>query len=75
MALDVGLGVTPWSPLPSGVLSGKYTRENAKTVKADRGERVTQFLKSANMSMHAGATVNGEKSPFWPLVPTNDAER
>src|SRR6185295_14213914 len=44
MALELGLGVTPWSPLRSGVLSGKYTRENAKTVKADRGERVTQFL-------------------------------
>jgi len=36
--------VTPWSPLKSGVLSGKYTRANAGTVKADRGERVTQNL-------------------------------
>src|SRR5580692_923940 len=44
MALELGLGVTPWSPLRGGVLSGKYTRENAKTLKADRGERVTQFL-------------------------------
>ena len=43
-ALELGLGVTPWSPLRGGVLSGKYTRENAKTMKADRGERVTQFL-------------------------------
>jgi aryl-alcohol dehydrogenase-like predicted oxidoreductase len=158
MALELGLGVTPWSPLRSGVLSGKYTRENAKTTKADRGERVTQFLdertfaildevariakahntnsaaialawvqsrpgvastiigarrldqleqnlealdlklapeeiaaldklsaptlnfpatflKSAIMFMHAGATVNGEKSVVWPLLPKNDAER
>jgi aryl-alcohol dehydrogenase-like predicted oxidoreductase len=158
MALELGLGVTPWSPLRSGVLSGKYTRGNAKTVKADRGERVTQFLdertfaiidelariardhtttpaavalawvqsrpavastiigarrldqleqnlealdgrltaeeiaaldklsaptlnfpanflKSANMFMHAGATVNGEKSIVWPLLPKTDAER
>jgi aryl-alcohol dehydrogenase-like predicted oxidoreductase len=44
MALEMGLGVTPWSPLKSGVLSGKYTRENAATVRADRGERVTQNL-------------------------------
>jgi aryl-alcohol dehydrogenase-like predicted oxidoreductase len=44
MALELGLGVTPWSPLKSGVLSGKYTRANAATVKADRGERVTQNL-------------------------------
>ena len=44
MALEMGLGVTPWSPLKGGVLSGKYTRENAATVKADRGERVTAAL-------------------------------
>jgi aryl-alcohol dehydrogenase-like predicted oxidoreductase len=44
MALELGLGVTPWSPLKSGVLSGKYTRANVATVKADRGERVTQNL-------------------------------
>jgi aryl-alcohol dehydrogenase-like predicted oxidoreductase len=157
-ALELGLGVTPWSPLRSGVLSGKYTRENAKTLKADRGERVTQFLddrtfailddlariakahettsaavalawvrsrpgvastiigarrldqleqnlaaldvmlapdeiasldtlsqpvlsfpvnfmKSAGMFMHAGATVNGEKSIVWSLAPRDDAER
>ena len=37
MAQELGLGVTPWSPLKSGVLSGKYTRRNAGTVKADRG--------------------------------------
>src|SRR5215831_4016053 len=39
MAREFGLGVTPWSPLAGGVLTGKYTRENASTVKADRGER------------------------------------
>jgi aryl-alcohol dehydrogenase-like predicted oxidoreductase len=26
MALDLGLGITPWSPLKSGLLSGKYRR-------------------------------------------------
>lgn len=30
-------GVTPWSPLRSGALSGKYTRTNAGQVTADRG--------------------------------------
>lgn len=44
MAREFGLGVTPWSPLRGGALSGKYTRENAATQKADRGERVTAFL-------------------------------
>jgi aryl-alcohol dehydrogenase-like predicted oxidoreductase len=40
MACDLGLGITPWSPLKSGALSGKYTRENAGQLKADRGARV-----------------------------------
>jgi aryl-alcohol dehydrogenase-like predicted oxidoreductase len=31
MAKELGLGVTPWSPLKSGLLSGKYTRKTAKT--------------------------------------------
>jgi aryl-alcohol dehydrogenase-like predicted oxidoreductase len=44
MAVEMGLGVTPWSPLKSGVLSGKYTRENAANAKADRGDRVTASL-------------------------------
>src|SRR5258706_211967 len=36
MALELGLGVTPWSPLKSGVLSGKYARQDSKQVTADR---------------------------------------
>lgn len=44
MAQELGLGVTPWSPLRGGVLSGKYTRQNQGQLKADRGERVTNFL-------------------------------
>jgi aryl-alcohol dehydrogenase-like predicted oxidoreductase len=37
MAQELGLGVTPWSPLKSGVLSGKYTRQNHGQQKAARG--------------------------------------
>lgn len=44
MALELGLGVTPWSPLKSGVLSGKYTRENAGQVKVDRGVWAEAYL-------------------------------
>jgi aryl-alcohol dehydrogenase-like predicted oxidoreductase len=44
MALEMGLGVTPWSPLRGGALSGKYTRDNAGSIKADRGDRVTTYL-------------------------------
>jgi len=44
MAIEQGLGVTPWSPLKSGVLSGKYTRANAGQIKAARGEWATAAL-------------------------------
>jgi aryl-alcohol dehydrogenase-like predicted oxidoreductase len=37
MAHELGLGTTPWSPLKSGVLSGKYTRHNAGQIKPTRG--------------------------------------
>lgn len=44
MALELGLGITPWSPLKSGALSGKYTRKNAGEVKGDRGVFLESFL-------------------------------
>jgi aryl-alcohol dehydrogenase-like predicted oxidoreductase len=44
MASEFGLGITPWSPLKSGVLSGKYTRANSGKHKADRGALVDHFL-------------------------------
>lgn len=36
MAQHMGLGVTPWSPLRGGVLSGKYTRESRPSPKETR---------------------------------------
>lgn len=47
MARELGLGVTPWSPLRGGALSGKYTRENAGQVSPGRGARVTAYLNDA----------------------------
>jgi aryl-alcohol dehydrogenase-like predicted oxidoreductase len=44
MARELGVGITPWSPLKSGVLSGKYTRRNAGQFKADRGFMADTFL-------------------------------
>jgi aryl-alcohol dehydrogenase-like predicted oxidoreductase len=41
-ALELGLGVTPWSPLKGGMLSGKYTRESVKTVTPGRGAWVSR---------------------------------
>ena len=44
MAGEFGLGITPWSPLKSGALSGKYTRRNDGQHKADRGVLIEGFL-------------------------------
>ena len=44
MAIEMGLGVTPWSPIAGGVLSGKFRREDAGTAASDRGVRVTSRL-------------------------------
>ena len=44
MARELGLGITPWSPLKSGALSGKYTRANAGEAKKDRGMFLEPFL-------------------------------
>src|SRR5215813_13343201 len=44
MALEFGLGITPWSPLKSGVLSGKYTRKTAGRGNIDRGALVESLL-------------------------------
>jgi aryl-alcohol dehydrogenase-like predicted oxidoreductase len=44
MARELGMGVTPWSPLARGVLSGKYKRADHGKHQANRGERVTSSL-------------------------------
>ena len=51
MARELGLGVTPWSPLRGGVLSGKYTRANAAEANPDRGDRVKAFLTERNLAI------------------------
>ncbi len=45
MALEMGMGVTPWSPLKGGILSGKYARDTVSSgAKVGRGEWVTKKL-------------------------------
>ena len=45
MARELGLGVTPWSPLKSGLLSGKYTRTSAQSLaKEGRGAFMGHLL-------------------------------
>ncbi len=48
MALELGLGVTPWSPLKGGVLTGKFTRETRGKVEPGRGEWVSTHLSEEN---------------------------
>jgi aryl-alcohol dehydrogenase-like predicted oxidoreductase len=44
MAREFGLGITPWSPLKSGALSGKYTRANVGKQQGDRGALLNMHL-------------------------------
>ncbi|WIM86195.1 aldo/keto reductase [Candidatus Mycobacterium wuenschmannii] len=44
MADEFGLGITPWSPLKGGALSGKYTRANSSANDSGRGVMVNAFL-------------------------------
>ena len=44
LAEELGLGVTPWSPLRSGVLSGKYTRQNANTSRPEGRQWTASYL-------------------------------
>jgi aryl-alcohol dehydrogenase-like predicted oxidoreductase len=41
-ALELGMGVTPWSPLKSGMLTGKYTRESVANAQPGRGAFVSR---------------------------------
>jgi aryl-alcohol dehydrogenase-like predicted oxidoreductase len=48
MAIELGMGITPWSPLRGGILSGKYTRENAgKTDISKRGWNANYLTEQA----------------------------
>jgi aryl-alcohol dehydrogenase-like predicted oxidoreductase len=51
MAREMGMGVTPWSPLRGGVLTGKYTRENKDKVEPGRGAWVTNHLTERNLAI------------------------
>jgi aryl-alcohol dehydrogenase-like predicted oxidoreductase len=51
MALEHGLGITPWSPLKGGLLSGKHTRASAGTVKVDRSSFMSAYLNEATYKL------------------------
>ena len=51
MARELGMGVTPWSPLKGGVLTGKYTRANMDTIEPGRGDWVKNNLTGRNLDI------------------------
>lgn len=61
MALDLGLGITPWSPLAGGALSGKYTRENAGKANVGRGEWVANRLNEKGYAVVDRLTAIGKE--------------
>jgi aryl-alcohol dehydrogenase-like predicted oxidoreductase len=44
MAMELGLGVTPWSPLGTGALTGKYTREKRTAESPGRATSLSNYL-------------------------------
>jgi aryl-alcohol dehydrogenase-like predicted oxidoreductase len=50
MARELGLGVTPWSPLKSGLLSGKYTRKSGQA-KEGRAAFMGHLLKEETFAL------------------------
>jgi aryl-alcohol dehydrogenase-like predicted oxidoreductase len=51
MARELGLGVTPWSPLKSGILSGKYKRDKHGQHRAGRGAWALSALNDATYDL------------------------
>jgi aryl-alcohol dehydrogenase-like predicted oxidoreductase len=51
MALAFGLGITPWSPLKRGLLSGKYTRPNPGSKAPELGPFLDPFLTEATFGL------------------------
>jgi aryl-alcohol dehydrogenase-like predicted oxidoreductase len=51
MAQELGLGITPWSPLKSGVLSGKYTRSSTTQSQAARSAFMAASLKDTTYTL------------------------
>ncbi|MDP9034241.1 MAG: aldo/keto reductase [Myxococcota bacterium] len=43
MAMELGLGVSPWSPLKMGALTGKYTRQNREKMQGHRAAFVGEL--------------------------------
>jgi aryl-alcohol dehydrogenase-like predicted oxidoreductase len=51
MAQEMGMGVTPWSPLKGGILSGKFTRDSAPKPGEARYDENSQHLNERNFGI------------------------
>ena len=80
MALEHGLGVTPWSPLKSGALSGKYTKaqheERLNVLTAPTLNFPYDFVnRGAARFSASGTTVNSVTGEVNPMTPTSESDR
>ncbi len=53
MAIELGMGVLPWSPLAGGVLSGKYSREDLEADSPQRSGRQQINLATGRLTERA----------------------
>ena len=51
MAQEMGLGVTPWSPLKGGLLSGKYTRQSDPQAASARGAMLAPLMNERTFAL------------------------
>lgn len=58
MAAEFGLGITPWSPLKSGALTGKYRRDDDGSTKSQRGAFLEHLFADPNWREKAFAVVD-----------------
>jgi aryl-alcohol dehydrogenase-like predicted oxidoreductase len=68
MALELGLGVLPWSPLKMGALSGKYTRANGQKMQGHRAAFVGEMSEKQYAIIDAAAKVAAELGSTVPRV-------
>ena len=68
MAMELGLGVLPWSPLKMGALSGKYTRANGQKMQGHRGAFVGELTGTQLDIIDAAVKVAAELDADVPSV-------
>ena len=68
MAMELGIGILPWSPLKMGALSGKYTRANGQKMSGHRGAFVGEFTEKHYGIVDAALAVAAELDTDVPGV-------